>query len=110
MPLTQFYLMPGDTPNRENVLRHGELITAIDIPLPPEGIRSTYIKVRDRASYEFALTSAAVALTMDGSVITGRPGRDGRRRDHPVARVRGRRGAARRPGHPRAPSGARPTA
>ncbi|WP_066360706.1 FAD binding domain-containing protein [Herbidospora mongoliensis] len=70
VPLTQFYLMPGDTPNRENVLRHGELITAIDLPLPPEGIRSTYLKVRDRASYEFALTSAAVALTMDGSVIT----------------------------------------
>ncbi|WP_061296776.1 FAD binding domain-containing protein [Herbidospora cretacea] len=69
VPLTQFYLMPGDTPDRENVLRHGELITAIDIPLPPEGIRSTYLKVRDRASYEFALTSAAVALTMDGSVI-----------------------------------------
>ncbi|WP_062430914.1 FAD binding domain-containing protein [Herbidospora daliensis] len=69
VPLTQFYLMPGETPDRENVLRHGELITAVDIPLPPEGTRSIYLKIRDRASYEFALTSAAVAVVMDGPVI-----------------------------------------
>ncbi|MEV0390404.1 xanthine dehydrogenase family protein subunit M [Nonomuraea sp. NPDC050643] len=69
IPLTGFYLLPGDTPDRENVLAHGELITAVDIPLPPEGTRSGYLKVRDRASYEFALASAAVALILDDGVI-----------------------------------------
>ncbi|MBQ1093589.1 xanthine dehydrogenase family protein subunit M [Streptomyces sp. B93] len=69
IPLTQFYLPPGDTPDVENVLRHGELITAVEIPLLPEGTRSHYIKVRDRVSYEFALTSAGVALTLDNGVI-----------------------------------------
>ncbi|WP_067285049.1 FAD binding domain-containing protein [Streptomyces jeddahensis] len=69
IPLTQFYLPPGDTPHVENVLRHGELITAIEIPLLPEGARSHYIKVRDRVSYEFALTSAGVALVIEDGVI-----------------------------------------
>ncbi|TMR24045.1 xanthine dehydrogenase family protein subunit M [Nonomuraea turkmeniaca] len=69
IPLTDFYLLPGDTPDRENVLVHGELITAVDVPLPAEGTRSGYLKVRDRASYEFALTSAGVALLLDGGVI-----------------------------------------
>jgi xanthine dehydrogenase YagS FAD-binding subunit len=67
VPLTEFYLVPGDTPDIENVLQHGELITAIEIPLLPEGTRTTYLKVRDRASYEFALASAAVAVTMTTS-------------------------------------------
>ncbi|WP_028801074.1 FAD binding domain-containing protein [Streptomyces sp. 142MFCol3.1] len=69
IPMTQFYLPPGDTPHIENVLRHGELITAVDIPLLDAGIRSHYVKVRDRASYEFALTSAAVALVTEDDVI-----------------------------------------
>jgi xanthine dehydrogenase YagS FAD-binding subunit len=69
IPLTQFYLPPGDTPHIENVLRRGELITAVEVPLLPEGARSHYLKVRDRVSYEFALTSAGVALVMDGGVI-----------------------------------------
>jgi CO/xanthine dehydrogenase FAD-binding subunit len=69
VPLTEFYTMPGDRPDLENVLRHGELLTAIDIPLLPPGTRSGYLKIRDRASYEFALTSAAVALTIDDGVI-----------------------------------------
>ncbi|MDX6742428.1 xanthine dehydrogenase family protein subunit M [Actinocorallia sp. A-T 12471] len=67
--LTEFYLPPGDTPHLENVLRQGELITAVEMPLPPPGTRSHYLKVRDRASYEFALTSAAVAVETDGGVI-----------------------------------------
>ncbi|MGV9991574.1 FAD binding domain-containing protein [Streptomyces sp. NPDC003374] len=69
VPLTRFYLPPGTTPHIENVLNHGELITEVEIPLLPEGTRSHYLKVRDRASYEFALASAAVALdTRDGTV------------------------------------------
>jgi CO/xanthine dehydrogenase FAD-binding subunit len=51
------------------VLGHGELITGLDIPLPAVGSRSGYLKVRDRASYEFALAAAAVALTLNGGVI-----------------------------------------
>ncbi|MFJ4467754.1 FAD binding domain-containing protein [Streptomyces sp. NPDC089424] len=69
IPLTQFYLPPGTTPHIENVLNHGELITEVEIPLLPEGTRSHYIKVRDRVSYEFALTSAGVALELDGDTI-----------------------------------------
>ncbi|MBF8185546.1 xanthine dehydrogenase family protein subunit M [Nonomuraea sp. K274] len=69
VPLTDFYLIPGDTPDLENVLVHGELIVAVDVPLPRVGTRSAYVKVRDRASYEFALASAAVAMTLDGGVI-----------------------------------------
>lgn len=69
IPLTQFYLPPGTRPDIENVLHHGELITEVEIPLLPEGTRSHYIKVRDRVSYEFALTSAGVALEMDGESI-----------------------------------------
>jgi len=52
------------------VLAHGELITAVEIPLPPAGARSSYLKVRDRTSYEFALTSAAVALMVEHGVVT----------------------------------------
>ncbi|MFI1469239.1 FAD binding domain-containing protein [Streptomyces wuyuanensis] len=69
VPLTQFYLPPGDTPHIENVLGHGELITAVEIPLLPAAARSHYIKVRDRVSYEFALTSAGVALVREDGVI-----------------------------------------
>jgi CO/xanthine dehydrogenase FAD-binding subunit len=78
VPLTEFYLQPGETPDSETVLRHGELITGIEIPLLPEGTRVTYLKVRDRASYEFALTSAAVAVeTQDGVIRQGRVGLGG---------------------------------
>ncbi|HEY6788217.1 MAG TPA: xanthine dehydrogenase family protein subunit M [Trebonia sp.] len=69
VPLTGFYLEPGDTPHRENVLAHGELITQIDIPLLPESARSAYLKVRDRTSYEFALTSAGVVVVLEDGVI-----------------------------------------
>jgi CO/xanthine dehydrogenase FAD-binding subunit len=70
VPLTEFYLEPDGTPDIENILAHGELITDIEIPLLPEGARQTYLKVRDRTSYEFALASAAVAVVVDDS--TGR--------------------------------------
>jgi CO/xanthine dehydrogenase FAD-binding subunit len=69
VPLTEFYRIPGDSPNVENVLDHGELITAVEVPLLASEARSGYLKVRDRASYEFALTSAAVALMITDGVI-----------------------------------------
>jgi CO/xanthine dehydrogenase FAD-binding subunit len=73
VPLTRFYVLPGERPDIENVLRHGELITRIRIPLLPAGTRSGYLKVRDRASYEFALTSAAAALLIeDGTIVRAR--------------------------------------
>jgi CO/xanthine dehydrogenase FAD-binding subunit len=73
VPLTQFYVLPGERPDIENVLQHGELITGVRIPLLPVDTRSGYLKVRDRASYEFALTSAAAALLIeDGTVVRAR--------------------------------------
>jgi xanthine dehydrogenase YagS FAD-binding subunit len=73
VPLTEFYVLPGDHPDVENVLEHGELITQVDVPLLPVGARSGYLKVRDRASYEFALASAAAALLIeDGTIAKAR--------------------------------------
>jgi xanthine dehydrogenase YagS FAD-binding subunit len=65
-----FHRVPGDTPHVETVLGPGELITGIDIPACPTlARRSHYLKVRDRASFEFALVSAAVALDLDGERV-----------------------------------------
>ncbi|WP_328349465.1 xanthine dehydrogenase family protein subunit M [Streptomyces sp. NBC_00445] len=69
VPFADFLLRPGSTPNREQALRRGELITAVEIPALPRPLKSGYLKVRDRQSYEFALTSAAVALHVRGGVI-----------------------------------------
>ncbi|MGH3494483.1 MAG: FAD binding domain-containing protein, partial [Sciscionella sp.] len=67
--LADFYRMPGDTPHVENELRPGELITEVLVPRLDWASRSTYVKVRDRQSYEFALCSAAVALHVADSRI-----------------------------------------
>jgi xanthine dehydrogenase YagS FAD-binding subunit len=69
MPLDQLYRLPGDAPHIATVLEPGELITAITVPGSAAARRSHYLKVRDRASFEFALVSAAVALDMDGTRI-----------------------------------------
>ena len=69
IPFQDFHLAPGDTPHIEVALEHGELITHIVIPHLPAARRSHYLKVRDRASYEFALASAAVVLDLDGDTI-----------------------------------------
>jgi xanthine dehydrogenase YagS FAD-binding subunit len=69
IPLTDFHVPYGEDPARESVLEHGELITAVELPAVPWFARSHYLKVRDRASYEFALASAAVALDLDGGRI-----------------------------------------
>jgi xanthine dehydrogenase YagS FAD-binding subunit len=69
IPLTDFHVLPGDTPHIETVLQHGELITAIELPPLPFAKRSHYLKVRDRWSYAFALVSAAVVLDIHDDVI-----------------------------------------
>ncbi|POX37088.1 xanthine dehydrogenase [Streptomyces sp. Ru73] len=70
--LTDFYRLPGGSPHIETVLRPGELITAVVLPPPPPG-RQLYRKVRDRASYEFALVSVAAVLAVDrGTIGTAR--------------------------------------
>src|SRR5690348_7544773 len=67
--LEQFHLLPGDTPDRENVLAPGDIITAVEVPAAPWARRSHYRKLRDRASFEFALASAAVALDISSGTI-----------------------------------------
>lgn len=69
VPIGQFHRLPGDTPQIETNLAPGELITAIHVPPSRAAERSHYLKVRDRASFEFALVSAAVAIeTGDGRI------------------------------------------
>lgn len=67
--IDDFFLLPGDTPEREHPLEHGELITAIEVPATPVARRSVYLKFRDRESYEFALASVAAALRVEGGTI-----------------------------------------
>jgi xanthine dehydrogenase YagS FAD-binding subunit len=69
IPFTDFYLLPGNTPHLENTLRADELITSVDLPVISYANKSHYLKVRDRASYEFALTSAAVILNIQNGRI-----------------------------------------
>ncbi len=65
-----FHLLPGNTPHRETVLEAGDLITHVTLPPPVTGSKQVYLKLRDRASYEFALSSAAVVLTIASGKIT----------------------------------------
>jgi xanthine dehydrogenase YagS FAD-binding subunit len=65
----ELYRLPGDTPHLEHTLLPGELIVAVEVPHGRYARRARYLKVRDRASYEFALTSAAVALDIEGGII-----------------------------------------
>lgn len=67
--IDDFFLLPGDTPDREHSLAHGELITAIEVPAAPVARRSVYLKLRDRESYEFALASVAAAIHVDNGTI-----------------------------------------
>jgi xanthine dehydrogenase YagS FAD-binding subunit len=68
--IDDFYLLPGNTPDRETVLEPGDLITHVTLAAPAPGARSYYLKLRDRASYEFALASAAVIVRVDNGTIT----------------------------------------
>jgi len=65
-----FYRLPGDTPDIETVLEPGELITHVELPAPPAGAKQLYRKVRDRASYAFALVSVAGVVTVEEGTIT----------------------------------------
>lgn len=69
LPVEDLYLLPGDTPQLEHALMPGELIVAVEVPHGPYARRSRYCKVRDRASYEFALVSVAAALEIDDGEI-----------------------------------------
>jgi xanthine dehydrogenase YagS FAD-binding subunit len=69
VPLSDFHRLPGATPHIETVLEPGEVIAAITVPASVAARRSHYLKVRDRASFEFAVVSAAVALDMDGARV-----------------------------------------
>ncbi|UWU15558.1 xanthine dehydrogenase family protein subunit M [Rhizobium sullae] len=69
IPIAEFYLLPGETPHREFSIVAGEIVTGISVPKTEAGRRSTYLKVRDRESYAFALASAAVALAMEGDRV-----------------------------------------
>jgi xanthine dehydrogenase YagS FAD-binding subunit len=69
IPVQDFHRLPGDTPERDNNLEHGELIVAIELPKNNFANKSYYLKVRDRASYAFALVSVAAALETSGNNI-----------------------------------------
>jgi xanthine dehydrogenase YagS FAD-binding subunit len=69
VPIREFFLLPGDTPQLETVMEPGDLITHVLIPRPQAKAASLYLKLRDRASYEFALSSVAIVLTLDGGSI-----------------------------------------
>ncbi|HEV2828674.1 MAG TPA: xanthine dehydrogenase family protein subunit M [Pyrinomonadaceae bacterium] len=70
IPIADFHLLPGSTPDRETVLEPGDLITHVTLPRPIAGSKQMYLKLRDRASYEFALASAAVVMTVAGGKVT----------------------------------------
>jgi len=70
IPIADFHLLPGNTPQRETVLEPGDLITHVTLPPPAPGNRSLYLKLRDRASYKYALASAAVVVTVASAKIT----------------------------------------
>src|SRR5499426_2501008 len=70
IPIGDFHLLPGSTPDRETVLEPGDLITYVTLPPPVAGSKQVYLKLRDRTSYEFALASAAVVITLTGGNVT----------------------------------------
>ena len=67
IPFYDYHRLPGNTPERDNNLKHGELVTSIEIPKNKFANKSYYLKVRDRASYAFALVSVAAGLEIDSS-------------------------------------------
>src|SRR6201993_587120 len=69
IPIQDFYHKPGSTPNRENVLEPGDLVLSVTLPVLAPGTKSYYLKLRDRAAYEFALASAAIVIKVNGSRI-----------------------------------------
>ncbi len=70
IPFADFHLLPGETPHRETVLEPGDLITQVTLPPPVKGSKQFYLKLRDRASYEFALASAAIVISLAGGNVS----------------------------------------
>jgi xanthine dehydrogenase YagS FAD-binding subunit len=70
VPINEFYVLPSDSPQRETVLEPGDLITHVTLPAPVAGNKSLYLKLRDRASYEFALASAAVIIKIENNRLS----------------------------------------
>ncbi len=71
VPIDEFHVPPRQDPQRETVLEPNEIVTHIELPPPPTGLRSSYRKVRARGSWDFALAGVALALTFDGGSVTG---------------------------------------
>jgi xanthine dehydrogenase YagS FAD-binding subunit len=69
IPFVDFHRLPGDRPEKDNTLEHGEMVTAVELPAPRFTANYSYLKLRDRLSYAFALVSVAAALEMDGGRI-----------------------------------------
>ncbi len=69
IPFADFHRLPGDEPHLDNTLRHGELIVAVELPASDFGRQHSYLKLRDRLSYAFALVSVAAALKVEGGKI-----------------------------------------
>src|SRR5438067_2666887 len=70
IPIADFHLLPGKTPERETVLEPGDLITHVTLPAPVAGSKQVYLELRVRAAHEFALSSAAVVITISGGAVT----------------------------------------
>ena len=69
IPILEFHRLPGDTPNIDNNLKPDELITSVDLPALAVANHSSYVKIRDRSSYAFALVSVAAALTVENGSV-----------------------------------------
>jgi xanthine dehydrogenase YagS FAD-binding subunit len=69
VPMSDLHRLPGDRPELDTTLAHGELVTAVELPALPDASRSAYRKVRDRASYAFALVSVAAVLDVSGGTV-----------------------------------------
>ena len=69
IPVAEFHRLPGDRPEQDTNLAHGEIITAVELPAEDFSANWTYLKLRDRASYAFALVSVAVALQLEGRTV-----------------------------------------
>ncbi|MFE5876423.1 FAD binding domain-containing protein [Rhodococcus sp. NPDC056506] len=71
IPITEFYRLPGDSPERDTALAPNQLIVAVELPVPAPAALSTYLKTRDRASFAFALVSAAAEIELENDIVTG---------------------------------------
>ncbi|MFE5647099.1 FAD binding domain-containing protein [Rhodococcus sp. NPDC056516] len=71
IPITEFYRLPGDSPERDTALAPNQLIVAVELPAPAPAALSTYLKTRDRASFAFALVSVAAEIELEDDIVTG---------------------------------------